>query len=70
MTEQAQTDVSDRTPCPKCQATVTTTGTLTDRFVYLRCESCYEVWAIPERRTHPRHRQPLQPETPANGSPS
>jgi len=29
-------------------------GTLTERFVYLRCGVCQEVWAIPERRRFPR----------------
>jgi hypothetical protein len=28
----------------------TTLGTETDRFVYLRCGACFEVWALPERR--------------------
>lgn len=39
-----------RTPCPRCRAADTLTGTLTDDFVFLRCGRCYEGWAIPERR--------------------
>jgi hypothetical protein len=31
-------------------------GTRTDRFVYLRCAACAEVWAIPERRRFVRVR--------------
>jgi hypothetical protein len=31
-------------------------GTRTDRFVYLRCAACAEVWAIPERRQYVRVR--------------
>jgi hypothetical protein len=37
-----------------CAATDVTLGTLTERFVYLRCRACYEVWSIPERRTSVR----------------
>jgi hypothetical protein len=31
-------------------------GTRTDRFVYLRCAACAQVWAIPERRRFDRVR--------------
>lgn len=41
---------SSRTPCPRCRATDTLTGTLTAHFVFLRCGRCYEGWAISERR--------------------
>ena len=44
----------DRQQCPKCNAQVATAATLTERFVYLRCQDCGEVWAIPERREFPR----------------
>lgn len=49
-------------------------ATLTERFVYLRCSDCGEVWAIPERREFPRPRNPWMPEVrtvpvaPVNGS--
>ena len=33
---------------------LTALGTRNDRFVYLRCSACYEVWAIPERRQRQR----------------
>ncbi len=36
--------------CPKCTATSIKAATLTDRFVYLRCQTCGEVWSMPERR--------------------
>jgi len=39
-----------RTPCPVCAATEVMLGTQTDRFVYLRCRACSEVWSIPDRR--------------------
>ncbi len=44
----------ERTPCPRCGSLSTVLGTLTERFVYLRCGVCQEVWAIPERRRFPR----------------
>jgi hypothetical protein len=41
--------------CPNCDSTQIVCATLTDRFIYLRCEACGEVWSIPERRqTGPR----------------
>ena len=43
-------DGSSRTACPRCSAREVVLGTLTDRFAYLRCAACAEVWAIPERR--------------------
>ena len=36
--------------CPKCADASVKAATLTDRFVYLRCAACGEVWVIPERR--------------------
>lgn len=36
--------------CPKCAGASVKAATLTDRFVYLRCAACGEVWVIPERR--------------------
>lgn len=45
---------SSRTACPKCGAMETRLGTLTERFVYLRCGSCHEIWSIEERRTYRR----------------
>jgi hypothetical protein len=45
---------TSRTPCPLCAATDVMLGTLTGRFVYLRCRACYEVWSIPERRASVR----------------
>ena len=36
--------------CPKCADAPVKAATLTDRFVYLRCAACGEVWVIPERR--------------------
>ncbi len=45
-----------RQQCPKCDAEVVKAATLTERFVYLRCQDCGEVWAIPERREFPRPR--------------
>lgn len=36
--------------CPKCAEVPVKAATLTDRFVYLRCATCGEVWVIPERR--------------------
>jgi phage FluMu protein Com len=53
MSSRSQTDSPQgvsRTPCPRCQALNTSLGTLTERFTYLRCGSCCEIWAIPERR--------------------
>jgi uncharacterized Zn finger protein len=41
--------------CPKCDTMSVKAATLTERFVYLRCEQCGEVWVIPERRQFPRH---------------
>ena len=58
------------TPCPRCRALQTTLGTETDRFVYLRCGACYEVWALPERRHFRRETvkraapASVQPQTP------
>lgn len=40
--------------CPKCPAHSVKAATLTERFVYLRCGACGEVWSIPERRRTPR----------------
>jgi uncharacterized Zn finger protein len=40
--------------CPNCDSTQVTCATLTERFVYLRCEACGEVWSIPERREKDR----------------
>lgn len=40
----------ERQQCPRCEATAAKAATLTDRFVYLRCSDCGEVWVIPERR--------------------
>lgn len=57
--------VSSRTPCPRCEARETVLGTLTERFVYLRCPACFDVWAIPERR---RHRRQLAAAMPRAGS--
>ena len=45
-----------RQQCPKCDAEVAKAATLTERFVYLRCQDCGEVWAILERREFPRPR--------------
>ena len=45
-----------RQQCPKCDAEVVKAATLTERFVYLRCQDCGEVWAILERREFPRPR--------------
>lgn len=45
-----------RQQCPKCDAEVAKAATLTERFVYLRCQDCGEVWAIPERREFRRLR--------------
>jgi len=36
--------------CPNCDVTEVSFATLTERFVYLRCDRCGEVWSIPERR--------------------
>lgn len=41
---------TSRTSCPRCHTPDATLGTRTDRFVYLRCRTCQEVWAIAERR--------------------
>ena len=49
-------DGASRTPCPHCQAREVMLGTRTDRFVYLRCAACAQVWAIPERRRFVRVR--------------
>ncbi|MCA1559481.1 MAG: hypothetical protein LC753_11225 [Acidobacteria bacterium] len=46
--------------CPQCQATDAKAATLTERFAYLRCGACGEVWCIPERRAFPRLK-PLNP---------
>lgn len=40
----------DTQRCPKCADASVKAATLTDRFVYLRCAACGEVWVIPERR--------------------
>jgi ribosomal protein S27AE len=54
--EGAQAPTSARTLCPRCHAGETVLGTETERYVYLRCGVCFEVWAIPERRQIPRTR--------------
>jgi hypothetical protein len=42
--------------CPNCDSTDIVCATLTDRYIYLRCEACGEVWSIPERRQKDRPR--------------
>jgi hypothetical protein len=41
--------------CVKCDAVNVKAATLAGAFVYLRCSSCAEVWAVTERRRIPRH---------------
>ncbi len=40
--------------CPKCNEKAAKAATVTQRFVYLRCSLCAEVWVIPERREFER----------------
>ena len=54
------------TACPKCGAAETRLGTLTERFVYLRCGSCHEIWSIEERRTY--RRLPAEGTSPARAA--
>jgi uncharacterized Zn finger protein len=54
MTDPDPTGTAARQQCPRCQAADPKAVILTLAFVYLRCEHCGEVWAIPERRELPR----------------
>lgn len=58
VTDTASLPQVGRQQCPTCDAQVAKAATLTERFVYLRCQDCGEVWAIPERRAFPRPRSP------------
>jgi hypothetical protein len=60
----SEPDGSSRTPCPRCNAREVVLGTLTERFTYLRCAVCAEVWAIPERRRFVRVLQKGVPSAP------
>jgi predicted Zn finger-like uncharacterized protein len=40
--------------CPACASTRVAAASLAERFVYLRCSDCGEVWSIAERRAIPR----------------
>jgi hypothetical protein len=45
----------DKQRCAKCGLpTGVKPATVTERFVYMRCANCSEIWAIPERRKEPR----------------
>ncbi len=46
--------------CPKCADGSVKAATLTERYVYLRCAACGEVWVIPERRQIRRPSIPSQ----------
>lgn len=59
---------NSRTPCPRCLALDTKLGTRAERFVYLRCGACFEVWALPERRAF--QRASVEPFTSPPGPPS
>jgi hypothetical protein len=54
MADTAEVPQVGRQHCPKCDAQAAKAATLTERFVYLRCGACGEVWVIPERREIPR----------------
>jgi hypothetical protein len=47
-------EIPPRATCPACEGTRVGAASLADRFVYLRCADCGEVWSILERRTIPR----------------
>jgi hypothetical protein len=51
---EASQDIPPRATCPACDGTRVGAASLADRFVYLRCADCGEVWSILERRTIPR----------------
>ncbi len=36
--------------CPDCGGTHVRLATVADRFFYLRCDACEQVWSHPERR--------------------
>jgi len=40
--------------CPECQATPGRLATVTDYFLYLRCDRCSQIWTMPERRARKR----------------
>ena len=40
--------------CMRCGRPADKNPTLAERYVYLRCPQCAEVWSIRERRTAPR----------------
>jgi hypothetical protein len=54
MADTAAVPQVGRQHCPKCDAKAAKAATLTERFVYLRCGDCGEVWVIPERREFSR----------------
>ena len=40
--------------CPNCHAGPARLAISTDYFLYLRCESCSQIWTQPERRARKR----------------
>ena len=53
--EEPSRDSAPRATCPVCAGTRVGAASLADRFVYLRCADCGEVWSIVERRHDPTH---------------
>jgi hypothetical protein len=52
--EEPSRETAPRATCPVCAGTRVGAASLADRFVYLRCADCGEVWSIIERRSLPR----------------
>ena len=52
--EEGLQEPAPRAVCPVCGGTRVGAASLADRFVYLRCADCAEVWSIIERRSMPR----------------
>jgi hypothetical protein len=44
--------------CLKCHCDIVRVASTTDRFLYLRCDGCGEVFTMPERRGIWRHSLP------------
>jgi DNA-directed RNA polymerase subunit RPC12/RpoP len=40
--------------CMRCGRPADSNATLAERYVYLRCPECAEVWSIRDRRSEPR----------------
>ena len=52
------TPTSSRQCCVRCAAPEVKAVSMSSIAVYLRCDSCGEVWSIPQRRKQPRADDP------------